>query len=597
MNSYATHRALAYFLYMKNITVMLCIVFSTNTLLAQMFDNTWLLGYNQNNVPGDIYGISLLTFNQGSVEFNENVITTIDFWHNNASISDSSGQLFAYCNGIQIENADFQIMENGSELDQVIFEGPDETQYYSGDNLTQGCVLLPYPGKPDSLLLVYSGDGWIAFPGYNRTNRNLSYAIVEKTYNNGLGKVVAREIPILEDTLNPGQVTAIKHANGRDWWMLYPEFNAPYLYTMLINPDGVNVIAKQEVPDTLFEGVTQSCFSTDGNYFTSYSAVSSVKGAWLDIFDFDRCNGTLSNQRHIHYEPGRIGGVAFSPNSRYLYHNFSDTVFQYDMYTPDLLASRVVVAVRDSMPYSTRFYQAQLAPDGKIYSCATSGSRYLHVIHNPDEAGTDCDLQQRGITLPTVNSFSVPNHPNYRLGPLDGSPCDTLGLDNHPVAWWRYDRDTMNMASFVFRDLSSYEPTNWYWTFGDGATSSDRHPEHTYASTGTYTVCLTVSNANSSNTLCREVFGTVSTQVFPEQEAPVRVGPNPFMERLVVTMDRPIAKPVFRLYDTFGRMVAQMDLSMGYNELKLPQLPSGMFVWEVTSGGVRVQVGKVVKGR
>jgi len=584
---------------MKLIIVCICLFAFKTIGFTQKHDCHWLIGYDQNGIPGDLSGISELSFDEGELILSDNLLVNSDFWHNNASISDSSGQLFAYCNGIQIENADFQIMENGGELDQVIFEGPTETQYYSGDKLTQGCIFLPWPGKPDSLLLVYSGDGFIAIPGYNRTNRNLSYAVVDKTYNGGLGKIVAREIPILQDTLNPGQVTAVKHANGRDWWMLYPEFNSTTIYTILIDPTGVQVIENQTVNDTLFEGVTQSCYAPDGNIFALYSAVSSIKGAWLDVFDFDRCTGTLSNQRHIHYEPGagRIGGIAFSPNSRFLYHNFYDTVFQYDMYAADLLASRVVVGVRDSIPYSTRFYQAQLAPDGKIYSCAIGSSQFLHIIHNPNQPGTDCQFQQRGLKLPTVNSSSVPNHPNYRLGPLDGSPCDTLGINNHPVAWWRYERDTVNMARFVFRDLSYYEPTNWYWTFGDGASSTERHPEHAYATTGTYNVCLTVSNVNSSNTLCREVFGTVSTGVFPEKNTPVRVGPNPFVERLVVTMDRPLARPVFHLYDTFGRLMAQMDLSVGYNELLLPQLPAGMFVWEVTSGGVRVQVGKVVKGR
>src|SRR5213078_710494 len=34
----------------------------------------------------------------------------------------------------------------------------------------------------------------------------------------------------------------------------------------------------------------------------------------------------------------------------------------------------------------------------------------------------------------------------------------------------------------------------WRWTFGDGATSTDRNPSHTYALAGTYTVGLTVTD-------------------------------------------------------------------------------------------------------
>ncbi|MDP1818004.1 MAG: hypothetical protein Q8K92_26365, partial [Leadbetterella sp.] len=86
----------------------------------------------------------------------------------------------------------------------------------------------------------------------------------------------------------------------------------------------------------------------------------------------------------------------------------------------------------------------QLAPDNKIYMCATNGIKYLHVIHHPDEYGINCLFQQRGIVLPTYNASSVSYSPYFRLGPLDNSLCDTLGLDNHPVAWYRYEQDTLD---------------------------------------------------------------------------------------------------------------------------------------------------------
>ncbi|HWR24769.1 MAG TPA: PGF-pre-PGF domain-containing protein, partial [Methanosarcina sp.] len=44
----------------------------------------------------------------------------------------------------------------------------------------------------------------------------------------------------------------------------------------------------------------------------------------------------------------------------------------------------------------------------------------------------------------------------------------------------------------------SHNATGWTWYFGDGATSYEQSPAHTYASAGTYTVNLTVSNGNST---------------------------------------------------------------------------------------------------
>jgi PKD repeat protein len=51
----------------------------------------------------------------------------------------------------------------------------------------------------------------------------------------------------------------------------------------------------------------------------------------------------------------------------------------------------------------------------------------------------------------------------------------------------------------AFADLSPGLPTQWLWDFGDGATSSERHPVHVYASAGSYDVALTASNASGAD--------------------------------------------------------------------------------------------------
>lgn len=51
-----------------------------------------------------------------------------------------------------------------------------------------------------------------------------------------------------------------------------------------------------------------------------------------------------------------------------------------------------------------------------------------------------------------------------------------------------------------FTDLSSGGPTAWLWEFGDGTTSPEQSPSHTYETPGTYTVSLTVSNFIGSDT-------------------------------------------------------------------------------------------------
>lgn len=53
--------------------------------------------------------------------------------------------------------------------------------------------------------------------------------------------------------------------------------------------------------------------------------------------------------------------------------------------------------------------------------------------------------------------------------------------------------------SVSFTDTSTDTPTSWAWTFGDGGTSTEQNPTHEYATTGTFTVSLTATNATGSD--------------------------------------------------------------------------------------------------
>lgn len=55
----------------------------------------------------------------------------------------------------------------------------------------------------------------------------------------------------------------------------------------------------------------------------------------------------------------------------------------------------------------------------------------------------------------------------------------------------------------AFADLSSNAATSWLWDFGDGASSTQRHPIHVYASGGSYDVTLVASNSLGSDASTR----------------------------------------------------------------------------------------------
>ncbi|MDX2133607.1 MAG: PKD domain-containing protein [Saprospiraceae bacterium] len=577
--------------------IFLLLLFTPIVCTAQFHDYNTVLGFYGGGItpPGDVFGISHLTFPEGKLHVEENFELRMFFDACNAALSDSSGNLLLYTNGVDIGNAAWDTLQDGWALNN---DGPGRSRW------PQFAVCLPKPGDP-SRVMVFYGDYEIFQKTVSSpiwyTSLNLYAAEVDMDLDNGLGGVVARDIKVIEDTLSNGKFTACKHANGRDWWILTQKINSNRIYRVLLDPGGLHSYGAQTI-DTAFEtGLGQACFSPDGSKYFTLEGLDldtvSPKTNIVNIFDFDRCTGLLSNQKQLFDQFGGFGGMAISPNSRYLYLSQSDRAYQYDLWAADIAASKTLVMVYDGFEdtWPTYSFFLQRMPDDKLYACTIKQSKYLHVIHYPDEPGAACQFEQHGIQLPTRNSNSVPNFPYFRLGPLDGSPCDTLGLDNHPRAFYRYEQDTLNPLLVEFRDLSYYEPATWRWDFGDGSpVSAQRHPWHTFPGPNVYDVCLTVSNANGTDTHCKKLYLGVSAQDNPVLQSQITVSPNPFADRLSVALKASLRNPVFRLSDAAGRLVLEERLVLGINELETVGLPAGLYFWRVEANGEVVKAGKVV---
>jgi hypothetical protein len=563
---------------------------------AQKHDYTLLFGYDGGNAsPNNPEGcVTTMTFEEGSAKFVDDQVINMNFNDTNVSMSDKAGSLVFYYNGVYVENAEFEPMEGGDTLE--VWKG------FGGD-IPQGGLALPFPGQSNKYILFHETEDYIVIPLWSFQCVALHYSLIDMSENGGLGRVTERKKLLIADTLSYGQLTAIRHANGRDWWLLVGESHTDRFYTFLIDVLGIHLNSIQATGLVRKEGFGYSYFSPDGTKYISSHAVDwGPNGEYLYIYDFDRCSGLLSNGQKIHLL-GNIGsGVAISPNSRFLYCPVEEYLYQYDLGSVDVEASRTTVGTYNGHvdPFPTKFDRCFLAPDGKIYIVTSSGSRTLHVVNSPDEAGTGCDFRQPGIRLPCYNARSLPNFPSYRLGPIDGSACDTLGIDNLPISWWRSEQDTLDPLMVEFHDLSYYEPNSWEWSFGDPASglsnsSSERHPHHLFSKAGQYEVCLTVSNGNAINTLCRTLKLGNSLVKNPEVLERIQVSPNPFFNRLSIALSTNVRSPIFRLYDQMGRLIREERLAFGITELETAVLPQGIYFWEIRTVGELAKSGKLIK--
>ncbi|WP_347160445.1 PKD domain-containing protein [Pontibacter chitinilyticus] len=113
-----------------------------------------------------------------------------------------------------------------------------------------------------------------------------------------------------------------------------------------------------------------------------------------------------------------------------------------------------------------------------------------------------------------------------------------------------------NSLLISFKADAAATAARFSWTFGDGATSQEAAPQHAYASTGQYEVCLVTSTDCRVDSVCKDV--SFPTGIIDDIENKLlRVYPNPVADALYLEMDPAFASRVSSLvvYDALGRSV------------------------------------------
>ena len=67
----------------------------------------------------------------------------------------------------------------------------------------------------------------------------------------------------------------------------------------------------------------------------------------------------------------------------------------------------------------------------------------------------------------------------------------------------------------AFTDSSTGDITGWSWDFGDGSTSTEQNPSHTYSKPGRYTVSLTVTGLLGTNVYTKTDYIDVKSPGMP----------------------------------------------------------------------------------
>ena len=416
---------------MKHLLFFLILSCCAGPILAQnRYDNNWVFAFK-------IVGGNLIHFTDDTLKIEAlPPNTTGSTYEALACMSDKAGDLLFYTNNCTVFDKNHEVMENGEGLN------PGQIQTY-------WCSVNPFANPNDNSVLItpmpdnekiYQIFHWdyeafnVGQPGGSQFGPlHLYHTVVDMSQNNGLGQVVSKNNLILADTLSSCALQAVRHANGRDWWILAPEFSGNCYYKVLLDPSGPIVVDKQCIGSNWGKyGGGSAHFTNNG---MQYVRCDIEYG--LNLFDFDRCTGQLSSPVHVPIGPQGeflLNCMALSPSGRFAYYHTRKEIYQYDLEAHDIGSSKTLVATFDgfqSAGNTTDFYKSQLAPDGKIYINTFGPTYYLHVIEYPDSAGLACEVRQHAIELPIRHFAAMPNYPAYRLREMSGSPCDTISVNIH----------------------------------------------------------------------------------------------------------------------------------------------------------------------
>jgi hypothetical protein len=123
--------------------------------------------------------------------------------------------------------------------------------------------------------------------------------------------------------------------------------------------------------------------------------------------------------------------------------------------------------------------------------------------------------------------------------------------------------------------------TEWLWDFGDGITSSLRHPVHSYSQSGLFEVCLTASNITGAETICKDIkIDAVTNTNSPDESLlTIKLFPNPAEELVYITIDSPstISGFTVKLFDFFGRQVLRQPME-AIIRLDVVDFPAGLYL-------------------
>jgi hypothetical protein len=365
--------------------ILLILLFSLNLYSQPGTNSNWYFG----NGAG-------ITFNSGTpVTLTNGVLSTTE---GVATISDNSGNLLFYTDGVTVYNRNHVIMTNGTGL-------------FGDASSTQSAIIVPKPGSPN-IYYIFTSDN-------DAGPNGIHYSTVDMSLSGGLGTITIKNTFLYAPSCE--KLCVVRHCNNTDFWVISHDWNINIFRVWSVNSLGVGTIQSWSSVGITPSGITQSSYgqlkaSSDGRKLAAcYYGLTNGGANILQIYNFNNSTGFVTNAQTLAIDQG-LYGVEFSPNGNIVYAGTNGgLLLQFNISSgvlATMVASRYIVS--NAGPF---IGSLQIGPDGKIYVARNNTS--LSVINNPNVIGVGCSYSNLSISLAGRSSrMGLPNFaPTYLYSP------------------------------------------------------------------------------------------------------------------------------------------------------------------------------------
>jgi hypothetical protein len=377
---------------MKKITLIKCyslLILSLvliNNLNAQKENNNWY------------FGDKGLNFNDGTLPPTIILNSAMSTDGSSASVSDSSGNLLFYTNGVNIWNTNNQTMPNGTGIKGT----PD---------INQSVVIIPDPSNSDRFYVITNGP-------ITQIERGIFYTVVDMSLEGGLGDVdILQKNMVLFENISgvvenvSTNMTSVLNPNDNTYWLVifgFGDEQGPLdtLFSYKVDATGISLVNQTTFTFNLTLSVENSNggqmkISPDGQTLALiHNTVGAGRGGEFEeaqsifTFDFDSLTGVVSLLNDSIFLDNSLYcyGVEFSPDSNFLYVSSTNELIDGTGLNGGTPVGRIYQIEHKISNSSLLIYNGldpiyglQSAIDGKIYAVNSSGN--LGVINTPNISG------------------------------------------------------------------------------------------------------------------------------------------------------------------------------------------------------------------